>query len=167
MDPAHRSHQRLEALVVHDLPLPLVKEFLDEKRRGERERPVRECLEKPSAGVGEPVQRVVPGIQLADETGEHDRVPALVGDLGVGVLDVVGGRVPVIGVPDQHLHQDGLEPDAADGDAGRLLPAQLPALFLGELVPQVRAVQRDPVRGHRVPVGGHRGVPVNLGERVI
>jgi hypothetical protein len=37
-------------------------------------------------------------------------VPALVADLGEGVLDVLAPGVAVIGVAQQHLHEDDLEP---------------------------------------------------------
>jgi hypothetical protein len=167
VQPCHRPGQRIDPLVGHGLPLHLVEQFLDEQGCAERERPVGDRLEHPAEGPRSGIQPVMRGTHLLDELREHDRVAALVADLGIGVLDVAGGGVAVVGMPDQHLHQDRLEPDADVGDAGYLLAAQFFPLRLGEPVPQRRAVQRHAVGRHRVVVLADRPLPVDLRQRVV
>jgi hypothetical protein len=69
-------------------------------------------------------------------------VPAFVGDLGERELRVRGGRVLLVDLLEQHLHQEDFEPEPGRRDARDLVLAQLDALLGGQLVPEVGAVQR-------------------------
>ena len=99
--------------------------------------------------------------------GEHDRVPALVGDLGQRELEVGGGVVAAVLVAQDHLLQDHLEPDAGAHDRGDLVPGQRHPLLVGHLVPQARAVERAPLRVEPEVGRVEGGVPVDLGRGVV
>jgi hypothetical protein len=69
-------------------------------------------------------------------------------------------------MPDEHLHEDRLEPDAHAVEARQLMFGQRDPLLFAHPVPQRRAIQGAAVRGNEVAVRPKRGVPVDLDGRV-
>ena len=116
--------------------------------------------------MGEAGRAVARAVQRRGDLGEHDRVPGLIAELGERVLRVRAARVEVVDVAGQQLHEDDLEPQPDGHPADDLVLGQLDPLFLGELVPQLRAVERDVLQRHVRQPGHGRLVPVDLGQRV-
>ncbi|CDZ91535.1 hypothetical protein RHRU231_840064 [Rhodococcus ruber] len=167
VDLADRACDRLDAFVAHEVALHHVQDLL----RGHDARVGVGTPEEPAPHPAEAVdvagRAVVRHAEAFPGPAEHDGVAALVGDLGEGELHVAGVLVTVVDVAQQHLHEQDLEPQAHARDARGLVLGQFDALFLGHLVPQRRAVQRAPLGGHAVLVGGDGGVPVDLHRRVV
>ena len=167
VDAVDLAHQRLDALVVRLLALQAVEHLLGDEDRavggrapaddGEELAELADRLPRP---VGLDACRV-------DHAREHLGVAALVGHLGERVLRAGRGRVLGVEVLEQALHEQDLEPQADRGDAAGLVLAELDALLGGEALPELGAVEGDPVLGHPDPVRHERGVPVDVDRGVV
>ncbi len=162
MQPRDLTHQRRDAPVLHRLALERVEDLLHVQRAGERDGRVGHRLEEAAQAVQQAPGAVLGAAEGLDHPAEHQRVPALVRDLGEGEARVRVGAALQVEVAEQHLHQDGLEPDAEPGDARDFVPGQGAPLLVGHLLPQWRAVERAAVLRDAPGIGRHRRIPVDL-----
>ena len=141
MDRRELAHERLHLVVTHDLALRGIEELFDDERPDERHDLCAEDLGVPDELAQRGLEAVDRRPHLLDHPGEHQRVPALVLDLGERVAHVVGDGAPHEGVAQQERVELHLEGDAGRQPACRLVLGQLDALLERHAVPQRRAIQ--------------------------
>jgi len=167
VDFARRAHHRQHVLPAHPVSLHDVENLFGDQNAAVGRFGGGERLERPPQLNARFGRKVRGGAHLFAGPGEHDRVPALVGDLRQGKLKVRARSVGDVLVAQHHLLQDHLEPDAGTHDRTHFVPGQRDLLLLGHLLPQRSSVQGAPLRIEPVQIVGQRRLPVHLLRRVV